>query len=262
MADQRGRELERRWRESGSVDDRTAWLAHRLRCGELNEDQLALAAGLGDAASGVLLGWPARADAARLARELIPLGPARCARLAASALEAVRERCPALRGPIPPRGLANWLRPTPHAGRAAEALLAHARAWADGRRARGGWAPPVRAALTELLRAHAASAGEQACTGECGPLRGFGTLAELVLRQLGLPIGVHLGAGATLPSSVAELAAWQPYAECDTDPEALSRAAARSAVDVLRAAQWSVRDQPAGIVGLIELILGAAERGP
>jgi hypothetical protein len=45
------RELERRFAASGSVEDEAAWLRARLRVGELSEDQLRLAAYLGDPAT-------------------------------------------------------------------------------------------------------------------------------------------------------------------------------------------------------------------
>ena len=41
------RELERRFRESGSVEDEAAWLSARVKAGELDEDKLHLAAHLG-----------------------------------------------------------------------------------------------------------------------------------------------------------------------------------------------------------------------
>lgn len=47
MADQRLRELERRWLESGALADRLAWLAARLRAAELAPDVAGLVAGLG-----------------------------------------------------------------------------------------------------------------------------------------------------------------------------------------------------------------------
>lgn len=47
MADQRLRELERRWLESGAFSDRLSWLSARLRAGELAPDVAGLVAGLG-----------------------------------------------------------------------------------------------------------------------------------------------------------------------------------------------------------------------
>jgi len=44
MSDANLRELERRWRETGSVEDEAAWLLQRLRVGELDEERLRLAA--------------------------------------------------------------------------------------------------------------------------------------------------------------------------------------------------------------------------
>lgn len=44
MSDSRLRTLERRWIETGRVEDEAAWLRERLRWGELSEEQLGLAA--------------------------------------------------------------------------------------------------------------------------------------------------------------------------------------------------------------------------
>ena len=41
------RELERRWRETGAVEDEARYLAERLRTGRLSRERLALAASLG-----------------------------------------------------------------------------------------------------------------------------------------------------------------------------------------------------------------------
>ncbi len=56
MSDERLRELERRWRESGSVEDEAAWLLERVRVGELDQDRLELAAYCGHGAARVALG--------------------------------------------------------------------------------------------------------------------------------------------------------------------------------------------------------------
>ena len=44
MSDQKLRELERRWRESGSVEDEAAYLRERVRVGDLTQERLELAA--------------------------------------------------------------------------------------------------------------------------------------------------------------------------------------------------------------------------
>jgi hypothetical protein len=46
VGDERLRELERRWRASGSTDDEAAWLVERVRLGRLREERLLLAAEL------------------------------------------------------------------------------------------------------------------------------------------------------------------------------------------------------------------------
>jgi len=77
MSDEALRELERRWRASGAVEDEAAWLAARLRVGAQNASALRLRALLGEPAARLALGdsspaevtpGPAAADAlARLA---------------------------------------------------------------------------------------------------------------------------------------------------------------------------------------------------
>lgn len=99
MSDERARELERRWRESGLVEDRAAWLRERMRSGELPPEKLQLAAALGDAAACTVLGWPERVDPFRLARILEPLGLARCISIAGAASDLVIDRCEVLRNP-------------------------------------------------------------------------------------------------------------------------------------------------------------------
>jgi len=58
MADDRLRQLERRFRESGAVEDEAAWLRARVRAGELPEERLRLAARMGQAAAAAALGVP------------------------------------------------------------------------------------------------------------------------------------------------------------------------------------------------------------
>lgn len=48
MSDERLRELERRWRECGSVEDEAAYLRERVRVGELTKERLELAAYCGE----------------------------------------------------------------------------------------------------------------------------------------------------------------------------------------------------------------------
>lgn len=51
MSDERLRELERRWKETGAAEDETAFLLERVRTGDLAAERVALAAGLGHRAS-------------------------------------------------------------------------------------------------------------------------------------------------------------------------------------------------------------------
>lgn len=46
MGDEKLRELERRWRESGTVEDEAAYLLERVRVGDLTQERLELAAHL------------------------------------------------------------------------------------------------------------------------------------------------------------------------------------------------------------------------
>src|SRR5687768_6131623 len=56
MTDSDLRALERRFRESGGLEDHTRWLSARVRAGELSEHRVRLAAELGHAAAGRALG--------------------------------------------------------------------------------------------------------------------------------------------------------------------------------------------------------------
>ena len=52
MSDAKLRELERKWKESGSVEDEAAYLRERVRAGDLTQERLELAAYFGHAAAG------------------------------------------------------------------------------------------------------------------------------------------------------------------------------------------------------------------
>lgn len=51
MTDSKLRELERRWQETGSIEDEAAYLRERMRVGDLTRDQIALAAHCGHEAA-------------------------------------------------------------------------------------------------------------------------------------------------------------------------------------------------------------------
>lgn len=74
MSDERLRELERRWTESGSVNDEAAYLKQRVRAGDLSQERLDLAAYCGREAALVALGanstveWDSKAWAEGLGR--------------------------------------------------------------------------------------------------------------------------------------------------------------------------------------------------
>lgn len=57
MSDSYLRELERRWRESGAAIDEAAYLAERVRAGDLDRDKLDLAAYLGHEPAKQALNW-------------------------------------------------------------------------------------------------------------------------------------------------------------------------------------------------------------
>jgi hypothetical protein len=56
MSDERLRELERRWKETGSVDDEAKYLAERVRVGDLEKEMLELAAYCGHQGARLALG--------------------------------------------------------------------------------------------------------------------------------------------------------------------------------------------------------------
>lgn len=56
MSDAKLRELERRWRETGSVDDEAAYLSERVRTGDLRREHLELAALCGSEAARQVVG--------------------------------------------------------------------------------------------------------------------------------------------------------------------------------------------------------------
>lgn len=56
MSDERLRELERRWRETRAADDEAAYLAERVRVGDLTSERLSLAAYVGHPAAAKAIG--------------------------------------------------------------------------------------------------------------------------------------------------------------------------------------------------------------
>ena len=56
MSDAKLRELERKWKESGSVEDEAAYLRERVRVGDLTQERLELAAYCGHGAASLALG--------------------------------------------------------------------------------------------------------------------------------------------------------------------------------------------------------------
>lgn len=77
MTDTKLRELERRWRETGSVEDEAAYLLERVRVGSLLTEHLELAAFVGHAGAAAALNLPVLAvprDCIELARGLLNWG--------------------------------------------------------------------------------------------------------------------------------------------------------------------------------------------
>jgi hypothetical protein len=74
VADARLRELERRWRETGAVQDEAAWLAERVRAGQLARGRLELAARLGHAGASTATGEEPATDLLTTFRSLEELG--------------------------------------------------------------------------------------------------------------------------------------------------------------------------------------------
>ncbi|MBX3465907.1 MAG: hypothetical protein KF878_03285 [Planctomycetes bacterium] len=75
MSDARLRELERRWRRTGAVDDEALYLAERARAGDLAAERLALAAALGhEAARRAAPSPPATDDDQRLVKAVSTCG--------------------------------------------------------------------------------------------------------------------------------------------------------------------------------------------
>lgn len=107
MSDERLRELERRWKETGAVKDEAAFLLERVRAGQLPQERLELAARLGVQAANTALGR----TATKVVLDEVPV---------TSAEEAVRMAVAAARVPMP-----YWLdkhKDTPIAAQAREAI--------------------------------------------------------------------------------------------------------------------------------------------
>ena len=62
MSDQKLRELERKWKETGSVEDEAAYLRERVRVGDLTQERLELAAYCGQEAARFATDCPDAAD--------------------------------------------------------------------------------------------------------------------------------------------------------------------------------------------------------
>ncbi len=105
MTDEALRGLERRWRETGAVEDEAAFLAQRVRSGGLSRGALQVAAHLGHEAALAVVGHVAEpaelADPAQRAEGLVRWGQAVCVRFCIACAEAVLDEPRAL-GQDPP----------------------------------------------------------------------------------------------------------------------------------------------------------------
>lgn len=132
--------LERRWRQTGAVDDEARWLGARLRAGDLARERLVFAADLGHAAAQVALGRPVDVEGAvALLRAGDPsrqglgrLGREGHVRVALAALEAHADLVERHVGPVhrAVRGalaaVRAWCAASPERRRGAASVRAHA----------------------------------------------------------------------------------------------------------------------------------------
>lgn len=165
MADERERELERRFRQSGSVDDEAAWLKERLRAGRLPEEPLRLAALVGHRAACLALDQEPALELEALAQGLVEHGRAVVLRaqlaLARAALPEWESRFPRDDRPrIALEAAANQARCpcARHAEALAEQPLRANDAWAAARQVHA--LRPAQAALLVAAAATTARGGE------------------------------------------------------------------------------------------------------
>ncbi len=134
--------LERRWRQTGAVDDEARWLQARLRAGDLARERLVFAADLGHAAAQVALDRPQDLEEGPVEllrggdpsqRGLGRAGRVGLVRVALAAIEAHAELCERHVGPV---------------HRAARAAHTAVRAWCAEEA--GGRRPPLGAHATSL----------------------------------------------------------------------------------------------------------------
>ena len=115
MSDQKLRELERHWRETGSVEDEAAYLRERVRVGDLTQERLELAAYCGHEGAMICLGLPSLespCDGLRLAKDLAVWGPDVLLWLAVLAIESLGRDHPELQRSV--QSMRAWLEsPTP-----------------------------------------------------------------------------------------------------------------------------------------------------
>lgn len=102
MSDARLRELERRWRETGAVDDEAAYLLERVRSGDLDSRRLHAAADCGHAAACAALGREPSQDAGwqEVRRVLRHAGRALALRVSATVARMAIERATQFRNTV------------------------------------------------------------------------------------------------------------------------------------------------------------------
>ncbi len=161
MSDERLREAERRWKESGSVEDEARYLLERVRAGTLTQERLELAAYCGHhAATGVTT---VSAPVGVSARQWIGLMPqAGRIRAAVIAARAVLPKAAALTDPAEAACAAahDWIT-SPTSAKRVSALEASARAESIARHSSNMPDAEVLGAMAAALAARAAGVSEE-----------------------------------------------------------------------------------------------------
>lgn len=181
MSDEKLRELERRWKETGAVEDEAAYLLERVRAGELTQERLELAARMGNRGAMFAANLPRLADLNEALDMFAGVSPQLIAAAAAAVYEPVAEHA-SKRQASP--GSSQWQ--TSLSGARHWEIVKQLRLWADSG---AGGAPD------ELIRLGSA-AGEEGKTAQgalvaqsaaFSPLRpgGLSLLARQVRQVLG-----------------------------------------------------------------------------
>jgi len=126
VSDERLRELEQRFRQSGELEDEAAWLVERIRVGGLSRAQLNLAASLGYPAARVALGRPAEHDLGRALEAMRGAERQLRARVALALARFLQDRLQRPEWEAPLDRVGEWLAdPSPRTARACAAEDPH-----------------------------------------------------------------------------------------------------------------------------------------